>query len=83
MFLPQRAHGSSRPFLDWSVRGRPRTVDRGERSTGFGSIAAPGAIRRQLLGYLTWRDTKAALLLFIRSGAPGDVMPKAIAGSAD
>ncbi|MFD0076091.1 hypothetical protein ACFVIY_27015 [Streptomyces sp. NPDC127166] len=33
----------------------------------------------QLLGYLTWRDTKAALLLFIRSGAPGDVMPKAIA----
>ncbi|WP_199550256.1 hypothetical protein [Streptomyces sp. N35] len=33
----------------------------------------------QLLGYLTWRDTKAALLLFIRSGAPGDVMLKAIA----
>ncbi|MFF7117495.1 hypothetical protein ACFY91_35020 [Streptomyces albogriseolus] len=33
----------------------------------------------QLLGYLTWRDTKAALLLFIRSGAPSDVMPKAIA----
>ncbi|MFD9303765.1 hypothetical protein ACFWCB_14145 [Streptomyces sp. NPDC060048] len=33
----------------------------------------------QLLGYLTWRDTKAALLLFIRSGAPGDVMAKAVA----
>ncbi|MFI2208171.1 hypothetical protein [Streptomyces sp. NPDC020141] len=32
----------------------------------------------QLLGYLTWRDTKAALLLFIRSGVPGDVIPKAI-----
>ncbi|MFE4579698.1 hypothetical protein [Streptomyces chartreusis] len=31
----------------------------------------------QLLGYLTWRDTKAALLLFIRSGAPGDVITKA------
>ncbi|MEV5843505.1 hypothetical protein AB0M32_16235 [Streptomyces sp. NPDC051985] len=31
----------------------------------------------QLLGYLTWRDTKAALLLFIRSGAPGDVISKA------
>jgi hypothetical protein len=33
----------------------------------------------QLLGYLTWRDTKAALLLFIRSGAPGDVVDKAVA----
>jgi hypothetical protein len=32
----------------------------------------------QLLGYLTWRDTKAALLLFIRSGVPGDVISKAI-----
>ncbi|MGX1886980.1 hypothetical protein [Streptomyces sp. NPDC055287] len=32
----------------------------------------------QLLSYLTWRDTKAALLLFIRSGSPSDVIAKAV-----
>src|SRR3546814_19732376 len=39
MSRPQRAQGSSRVLV---VRGRPRTVERGERPTGFGSIAAPG-----------------------------------------
>src|SRR3546814_19329633 len=39
MSRPQRAQGSSRVLV---VRGRPRTVKRGERPTGFGSIAAPG-----------------------------------------
>ncbi|MFJ4623026.1 hypothetical protein [Streptomyces sp. NPDC088812] len=33
----------------------------------------------QLLGYLTWRDTKAALLLFIRTGQVSDILPKAVA----
>jgi hypothetical protein len=32
----------------------------------------------QLLGYLVWRDTKAALLLFIRQGVPTDVISKAL-----
>jgi hypothetical protein len=32
----------------------------------------------QLLSYLTWRDTKAALLLFIRSGEPTAIIGKAI-----
>ena len=32
----------------------------------------------QLLSYLTWRDTKAALLLFIRSGEPTTIISKAI-----
>ncbi|MFK4155744.1 hypothetical protein ACI2LV_27695 [Streptomyces fungicidicus] len=32
----------------------------------------------QLLSYLTWRDTKAALLLFIRSGVPSEVIAKAL-----
>ncbi|WP_269855548.1 hypothetical protein [Streptomyces sp. RPT161] len=32
----------------------------------------------QLLGYLVWRDTKAALLLFIRSGVPSDIIGKAV-----
>jgi hypothetical protein len=31
-----------------------------------------------LLGYLTWRDTKAALILFIRTGQPTEVIAKAI-----
>ena len=32
----------------------------------------------QLLTYLTWRDTKAALLVFIRSGKPTTIIDKAI-----
>ena len=32
----------------------------------------------QLLSYLTWRDTKAALLVFIRSGEPTAVISKTI-----
>jgi len=32
----------------------------------------------QLLGYLTWRDTKAALILFIRTGRPTEIIAKAI-----
>lgn len=33
----------------------------------------------QLLGYVTWRDTKAALLLFIREADVSSVMAKAVA----
>ena len=33
----------------------------------------------QLLSYLTWRDTKAALLPFIRSGEPTTIITKSIA----
>jgi hypothetical protein len=32
----------------------------------------------QLLSYLTWRDTKAALLLFIRAGEPTTIITKSI-----
>ncbi|MCX4776948.1 hypothetical protein OG435_09190 [Streptomyces sp. NBC_01264] len=32
----------------------------------------------QLLGYLVWRDTKAALLLFIRTGSPSEIIGKAV-----
>ena len=31
----------------------------------------------QLLGYVTWRDTKAALIVFIKRGTPSDVIQKA------
>ncbi|MFM9626570.1 MULTISPECIES: hypothetical protein [Streptomyces] len=33
----------------------------------------------QLLGYLTWRDTKAAVLLFVRDKAFSDIVTKALA----
>jgi hypothetical protein len=33
----------------------------------------------QLLSYLTWRETKAALLLFIRTGEPTTIITKSIA----
>jgi hypothetical protein len=33
---------------------------------------------KQLLSYLTWRDTKAALLVFIRSGEPTVIISKTI-----
>lgn len=32
----------------------------------------------QLLTYLTWRDTKAALLVFIRNGQPTEIISKAV-----
>ncbi|MCQ3812512.1 MAG: hypothetical protein KTV68_18390 [Acidimicrobiia bacterium] len=32
----------------------------------------------QLLGYLTWRDTKAALIVFIKSGNPTEITAKAV-----
>jgi len=31
----------------------------------------------QLLGYVTWRDTKAALIVFSKRGTPSDVIQKA------
>ncbi len=33
----------------------------------------------QLLGYVTWRDTKAAIVLFVNSGQPTEVEEKAVA----
>ena len=32
----------------------------------------------QLLGYLTWRDKNAALLLFMRDGTPSHIVPEAV-----
>jgi hypothetical protein len=45
----------------------------------WGGPAKFRAALEQLLSYLTWRDTKAALLLFIRSGVPTTIITKAIA----
>lgn len=46
----------------------------------------PAAFRKaidQLLGYITWRDTHAALILFVRSGSPSEIATKAEAGLTD
>jgi hypothetical protein len=45
----------------------------------WGGPARFRAALDQLLSYLTWRDTKAALLLFIRSGVPTTIITKAVA----
>ena len=37
----------------------------------------------QLLGYLTWRDTKAALIVFIKTGNPSEIIAKAISELVD
>ena len=40
----------------------------------------PAAFRAaigQLLGYLTWRDTRAALVVFVRTGSPAEIREKA------
>lgn len=40
----------------------------------------PARFRRaidQLHGYVTWRDTKAALILFVKAGKPTDIIDKA------
>jgi hypothetical protein len=42
-----------------------------------GPKAFRGAID-QLLGYLTWRDTHASLIVFVRTGSPTDIKTKAI-----
>ena len=42
----------------------------------------PAAFRKaidQILGYLTWRDTHAALVVFVRAGSPDAVEEKTVA----
>jgi hypothetical protein len=50
----------------------------GECKVWTGPAALRAAIG-QLLGYVTWRDTKAALVLFIKSGRATDIIAKAAA----
>jgi hypothetical protein len=64
---------------DILIRERDRNVFIGECKIWKGPRTIPDALD-QLLRYLVWRDTKAALLLFIRSGQPSKVVAQAIAG---
>ncbi|MER7149859.1 hypothetical protein [Streptomyces lydicus] len=59
---------------DISIRSADRHVFIGECKIWKSPQGITEALD-QLLKYLTWRDTKAALVLFIRSGTPSDVIP--------
>lgn len=62
---------------DILVREQDKNVFIGECKIWRGPKTIPDTLN-QLLGYLTWRDTKAALLLFIRGQDKMDVIAKAL-----
>ncbi|WP_073818546.1 hypothetical protein [Kitasatospora sp. CB01950] len=62
---------------DILIREEDRHVFIGECKFWKGPKTITSALD-QLLSYLVWRDTKAALLLFIRTGTPTDIIPKAL-----
>lgn len=63
---------------DILVRERDRNVFIGECKIWSGQKAFSAAID-QLAGYLSWRDVKAALLLFVREGNMTEITEKCIA----
>ncbi len=67
---------------DILVRDGDRNVFIGECKIWHGSAATTAAID-QLLSYLVWRDSKAALLIFIRSGNPTAIAIKAVQAVKD
>ncbi|WP_053085082.1 hypothetical protein [Streptomyces leeuwenhoekii] len=62
---------------DILIREQDRHVFIGECKIWRGPKTIPDTLD-QLLGYLVWRDTKAALLLFIQAASPADAIAKAI-----
>ncbi|MFF9069721.1 hypothetical protein ACF09E_30660 [Streptomyces sp. NPDC014891] len=63
---------------DILIRAGDRNVFIAECKNWKGAKAITKALDEQLLGrYLVWRDTKAAFLLFIRDGNPGEIIRKA------
>jgi len=67
---------------DILVRRNDRNVFIGECKFYKGPASVTKAID-QLLGYLVWRDTKAALLLFVRNGNFTEVVQKANTAAAE
>jgi hypothetical protein len=67
---------------DILVRDGDRNVFIGECKIWHGPAATTEAID-QLLSYLVWRDSKAALLIFIRSGNPTAIATKAVQAVKD
>jgi len=67
---------------DICIRVEDRNVFIGECKFYNGPRSVTRAID-QLLGYVVWRDTKAALLLFVRGGNFTDVVEKAVEAVAN
>lgn len=66
--------GKTDIFIPWE--GDERAVFIGECKWWKGPAAFGKAIE-QLLGYLTWRDSRAALIVFVRDGTPTEIGEKA------
>lgn len=66
--------GKTDIFIPWE--GDERAVFIAECKWWRGPAAFSRAIE-QLLGYLTWRDSRAALIVFVRDGSPTEVGEKA------
>jgi hypothetical protein len=68
--------GKTDIFVPWG--GDQRAVFIAECKWWKGPAAFRKAIE-QLLGYLTWRDSRAALVIFLRDGNPSEIAEKAAA----
>lgn len=67
---------------DILIRQSDRNVFIGECKFYDGPQSVRDAVD-QVLSYLVWRDTKAALLLFVRGGAFSDIVSKAVNAVSD
>lgn len=66
--------GKTDIFIPW--QGDERAVFIAECKWWKGPAAFAAAIE-QLLGYVTWRDSRAALIVFVRAGSPTEIGQKA------
>lgn len=69
-------HGKTDIFIPWG--GNQGAVFIAECKWWKGPAALRNAID-QLLGYLTWRDTRAALIVFVKQGSPSEIADKSAA----
>lgn len=63
---------------DILIRVEDRNVFIGECKTWGGPKAITDGLAQLLGRYMTWRDTKAALVHFVREGALSEIIPKAV-----
>lgn len=63
---------------DILIRADDRNVFIAECKIWDGPQTVTDGLNQLLERQLTWRDTKAALVLFIREGAPSEIIPKAV-----
>ncbi|MGI8757543.1 MAG: hypothetical protein ACR2MB_17130 [Acidimicrobiales bacterium] len=71
-------NGNGKTDIYLPVDGSPGSVFIAECKIWKGAAGIGKAVD-QILGYLTWRDTKAALIVFQRTGSPDDVRAKIVA----